>query len=165
MEFLNVVDESDKVIGRVEREHAHRHFVRHRSGMVFLLNSRGEVLLQQRASDRETFPDCLDASVTFHIKYGEPCDEAAQREMFEEVGVVGKPEFIGKFSHRDRPENQIVWVWKHIHDGHVQIDPRESRKGFFLPWRKVDGLIESSRKTPWLRRGWELLKKHEKWEP
>lgn len=88
-----------------------------------------EVLLQKRAKDKPTWPDCLDISAAGHIDAGESILDAAKREGEEEIGVVfdlSRLEYI--FSYRNF-ENGLKWVYLYeeeaaqeyvFNDGEVQ---------------------------------------------
>ena len=49
IEEVILVDESDKPIGTMEKLEAHEKGLLHRAFSVFIFNSKGELLLQQRA--------------------------------------------------------------------------------------------------------------------
>ena len=49
MEYLDVVDEDDNVLGRDTRENIHDKGLRHRIAAVLVLNKSGEILLQKRS--------------------------------------------------------------------------------------------------------------------
>ncbi len=49
MEFVILVDENDNQLGLMEKMEAHEKGMLHRAFSVFLFNSKGEMLLQQRA--------------------------------------------------------------------------------------------------------------------
>lgn len=47
-----LVDNQDQVVGYMEKLEAHQKAVLHRAVSVFIINSKGEWLLQQRAKDK-----------------------------------------------------------------------------------------------------------------
>ena len=58
MEFLDVLDENGKKTGVVRnRELIYKNGDWHRTVHVWLLNSKNELLIQKRASNKETFPN------------------------------------------------------------------------------------------------------------
>ena len=79
--------------------------------MTFLIRSDGKILIQYRNKEKETYPDCYDASSSFHVTFGESYEEAARRELGEETGVDAPLEYLTKFTHHDPPENEIVAVF------------------------------------------------------
>ena len=54
---------------------------------VCIFNSKGEMLIQQRQSTKKVFPDMWDLSAGGQVESGETSDMAAQREVYEELGL------------------------------------------------------------------------------
>jgi len=158
MEMLYHVTADDSVIGPVERGEAHAKEIMHRSGIVFLLRSDGRVLIQHRSPTKRIFPDCDDASCAFHVKYGESYEGAAERELVEETGVSAPLKYLGKFSHHDQPERQMVAVFSCTSDKHVILDKNEATSAEFRTKEEIDEIVASRRTTPWLRDGWKLAR-------
>lgn len=145
-------------MGPVERDRAHAGGSLHRSGIVFLARSDGKILLQHRSPGKEIFPGCFESSCAFHVVFGESYEQAAVRELLEEVGISAPLTYLGKFSHHDPPENQIVAVFS-CHSDHVlKIDEREASEAHFYSPEEVDGIVASQKTTPWLRDGWKLAR-------
>jgi isopentenyldiphosphate isomerase len=157
MELLYQVDEDDRVVGAVGRDEAHAKGILHRSGMV-LLSRGGLMVIQRRSPNKATFPGLYDASASFHVRFGETYEVAAQRELEEETGIRAAVSLIGRFVHHDPPEHQFVAVFEASGTADVRVDPAESA-GFELVGRDgVDRLISSGMVTPWLRDGWRLAR-------
>ncbi len=51
-EFVVLVNPEDEVLGLMEKQQAHINGLLHRAFSVFLFNSKGEMLLQKRASGK-----------------------------------------------------------------------------------------------------------------
>lgn len=81
-EILFVVNDNNKIIGQATREEIHKKGFLHREVIIYLINDKNEVLLQERK-------DCnlLDHSCAGHFPANKKYEEAAQREFFEELGV------------------------------------------------------------------------------
>ncbi|MEG1615611.1 MAG: isopentenyl-diphosphate Delta-isomerase [Bacteroidales bacterium] len=93
--YVVLVDPSDKEIGIMEKNQAHLEGVLHRAVSVFIFNSKGEWLLQRRASHKyHSAGEWSNTSCT-HPFRGETYHEAAQRRVFEEMGI--KPQIQQKF--------------------------------------------------------------------
>ncbi|MFQ9012700.1 MAG: NUDIX domain-containing protein [Lacrimispora saccharolytica] len=94
----------------MERGVAHRDGRMHGTVHTWLTrrsaNRETEVLLQKRSADKESHPGCWDISSAGHLQAGDTFEEAAVRELEEELGIsVGKDslEFVG-WNH-DRSED------------------------------------------------------------
>ena len=158
MEWLWHVDDDDLSLGRVERSDAHARGLRHRSGIVFLLDARGHVYLTSRSRDKAIFPGMHDASASFHVAWGESYAEAAQREAAEELGLHAPLCWVGKLAHDDPPESQIVAVFVMRHAGEaITLDPREASGGAFRSLAELARVVRDEPCTPWLRDGSALL--------
>jgi len=158
--MLYHVNEKDEVLGKISRSDAHSKQILHRTGMVFLMNSKGKVFITMRSLKHETFPSCYDSSVSFHVKYGETYEDSAKRETEEEIKIKAPFKLIGKFMHRDPPEYQILSVFLCITDDEPIIDPQEFSDGRFYHITVAEKIIKNKNITPWLRDGWKILIEH-----
>jgi len=84
---IAVVDAEDNIIGAEERSVARAKGLRHRIVRVFIINSRGQILLQRRSLQRLDTPGRWDQSVGGHVDEGEDYLTAARRETKEELGI------------------------------------------------------------------------------
>jgi isopentenyl-diphosphate Delta-isomerase len=90
------VSPNDEILGHTTKLEAHRfddprhpNGVLHRAFSVFLFNSEGKLLLQQRAADKITFPSVWTNTCCSHPLYGqEPC-EVDGPEAVKSGNVIG----------------------------------------------------------------------------
>jgi isopentenyldiphosphate isomerase len=87
-EYFDIVDDAGRVIGRASRAACHGDpSLIHRSVHIYVFNRRGEILLQLRSTDKDIQPGRWDTSVGGHLDSGEEYDQAARRELCEELGL------------------------------------------------------------------------------
>lgn len=86
-ELVDICDESNNIIGKGMKSVAHRDGLWHRAATIWIYNSKGEILLQLRAKNKELAPNLWDISVAGHIGIGEDPLTAAIREVGEEIGL------------------------------------------------------------------------------
>lgn len=86
-EVLDVVDDTDRVIGRARRQVIHQSGLLHRGVHVFLFTPDSKLLVQMRSHDRQQFPGALDCSVSEHVRPGESYLDGALRGLHEELGL------------------------------------------------------------------------------
>ena len=143
-EYFCVVDEADNVIGAASREECHSNAkLIHRSVYIFLVNSRGEILIQKRSVNKDLYPGFYTASATGHVNYGEDYDDAAKRELKEELGVDAPLRRLCKVKSFSDVEREISMVYVCRYDGPIRFDRNEIDEVIFM---SIDD-IERSLKT------------------
>jgi len=102
MSYENVilVDEHDKVIGEMEKIRAHQLGVLHRAFSVFVLNSKGEMLMQQRALSKYHSGGLWTNTCCSHPRPGEDTLAAAKRRLKEEMGMELELKELGSFIYK-----------------------------------------------------------------
>lgn len=86
-EFVVLVNPQDDVLGLMEKQQAHVNGLLHRAFSVFLFNDKGEMLLQQRASEKYHSPLKWTNAVCSHPRNGETYIDGAKRRLKEELGI------------------------------------------------------------------------------
>lgn len=88
MEYIDILDKNGNSTGEVkERSDVHRSGDWHRSVVACILNSKGELLIQKRASSVEKYPNLWTLSFGGHMAAGDISAIAVIREASEELGV------------------------------------------------------------------------------
>lgn len=145
-----LVDTRDTPVGQMEKMEAHLKGELHRALSVLVFNSKGEILLQQRAFTKYHTPGLWSNSCCSHPRPGEDSLEAATRRLKEEMGFTAKLEksfdFIYK-AHFDNGliENEFDHVFFGTYDGLLQINPEEAND---FKWINPLDLMEDMRSKP-----------------
>ena len=87
MEKVILVDKTDHQIGEMEKQEAHIKGLLHRAFSIFIFNSKGEVLLQQRAFHKYHSGGLWTNTCCSHPRNGETTIQAANRRLMEEMGM------------------------------------------------------------------------------
>lgn len=88
IEFFDIVNESDEVIGKIkENEQKNIRPNQLRFINILIFNDENKILVPKRSSNRKIFPNCYDFSVGGHVNSGETYEQAAYRELEEELGI------------------------------------------------------------------------------
>jgi len=88
-EWVDLLDTEGNYTGQsILKSEAHQKGLFHPTAHIWFYTKKGEVLLQQRAPIKKTFPLCWDVSVAGHIGAGEGIKSGAIREIKEEIGVL-----------------------------------------------------------------------------
>ncbi|MBG1268388.1 NUDIX domain-containing protein [Nostoc sp. WHI] len=87
-EILDIVDESDCVVGQKKRSEIYRQgLCNFRVVNAFVVNSLGQLWIPRRSAHKTIFPLCLDVSMGGHVETGETYEDALQRELKEELNL------------------------------------------------------------------------------
>lgn len=115
-EMVDIVDENDNVVGRTTWDEAVKNNLLRRSVRIFILNSKGEMLLQKRSKKVKIDPNLWTSSATGGVTSGEKYEETAQKELLEETGIETKLNFLFKI----RQNSSICAAFEGFYDGKVK---------------------------------------------
>ncbi|HOZ86543.1 MAG TPA: isopentenyl-diphosphate Delta-isomerase [Bacteroidia bacterium] len=163
-EHVILVDESDKPLGSMEKMDAHRKGVLHRAFSVFIFNSQGLMLLQQRAIGKYHSGGLWTNTCCSHPRPGESTMAAAQRRLKEEMGMEVELNFKTSFTYKATFSNTLTeHEFDHVFTGTSDSDPRinkdEVENFQWLPVADVKKQIasEPDRFTAWFMIAMEKL--------
>jgi len=159
VEYVILVSEDDEPLGTMEKMEAHEQAKLHRAFSVFIFNSQGELILQQRAGHKYHSPLLWTNTVCSHPRKGEKTAAAAHRRIVEEMGFDCKFEevfsfvykadvgegliehefdhvFIGVTDEKPVPNPDEVGDWKYIDMETLEIDVEENGDQYTV-WFKI----------------------------
>jgi 8-oxo-dGTP pyrophosphatase MutT (NUDIX family) len=155
-ELVEVVDDDDVVIAVVPRREMRQRKLLHRCTYVVVLDAVGRVYVHRRTETKDVYPGMYDVTAGGVNVPRETYDEAAAREVEEELGVTARPTF--RFRHRyDGPDGHVLGgVYDVVWDGPIRHQAAEVAWGAFLSLGDVDGLIE---REPFCPDGLEVFRR------
>lgn len=142
-ERFAVVDASDRVIGDAPRAKVHANNLLHRAVHILLFNDAGELFLQKRSRLKDRHPNVWDSSAAGHVDAGEDYDDAARRELEEELGVSSTLERIVKLPASERTGHEFIWLYRGRHNGPFQLARSEIETGEFFRPSILNGWLEA----------------------
>ena len=107
-EKVILVDEQDNLIGLMEKLEAHQKALLHRAFSVFILNDKGEIMLQQRAANKYHSPNLWTNTCCSHPREGETTIEAGKRRLQEEMGFVTELSEVLSFIYKAPCDNGLT---------------------------------------------------------
>jgi isopentenyl-diphosphate Delta-isomerase len=123
-ELVVLVDEHDNEIGLAEKIEAHQKALLHRAFSVFIFNSKGELLLQQRAKTKYHSAGLWTNTCCSHPRPNELVLDAAKRRLIEEMGLKADIEKKFDFIYKTPFDNDLTeYEFDHVFVGHSDEDP------------------------------------------
>ncbi len=123
-ENVVLVDEQDNELGLMEKLEAHREGRLHRAFSVFVLNSNGDLLMQQRAFHKYHSGGLWTNTCCSHPRYREKTEDAAHRRLQEEMGFDCHLDKMFHFIYRAEFDNDMVeHEFDHLYVGYSDTDP------------------------------------------
>ncbi|MBW2990317.1 NUDIX domain-containing protein [Candidatus Woesearchaeota archaeon] len=107
-DFIDVVDEKDNVIGKDTKDNKFKKEFISRVSVIFILDDNKNLLIVKRSPNKKSFPNRYDISVCGNVDSGESYEEAAHRELKEELGIECKLEFLDKYLNETEEKGIIL---------------------------------------------------------
>ena len=142
-EHVVLIDENNNPTGTAEKYAAHNSDTPlHRGFSLFIINSKGELLLQKRSKSKKTWPGVWSNSVCGHPRLDESPVEAAKRRAEYELGVCIPSSQIKllikdykyRYEHLGVVENEICPVMVAFVDITVVPNPEEVAATRLVKW-------------------------------
>lgn len=142
-ELFDVVDEQDRVVRQAPRREVHAHGWLHRAVHVLVFNRAGQVFLQKRSMSKDMSPGLWDSSCSGHLDAGEDYDQAAWRELQEEIGLElpAPPARRLRIEACEDTVQEFVWVYQVEAEGPFTLCPEEIERGEWIAPADLDHRI------------------------
>jgi isopentenyldiphosphate isomerase len=117
-ELVDVVDDDDNVIATVTRSEMRARRLQHRSVGIAVMSTDGRLLIHRRSLAKDVWPGWWDIAAGGVVASGETYEDAARRELEEELGVLDvEIECIGHSRFVDDTVAEICRGYRVVHDG------------------------------------------------
>ena len=157
-EKVVLVDTEDNPVGTMPKMEAHEKAVLHRAFSVFILNEKGELMLQQRALHKYHSPGLWTNTCCSHHREGEGNLEAGKRRLQEEMGFSTSLEALFSFIYKapfdnGLTEHELDHVLTGKFDNQPTINPDEVANWKWMTLEDVHSDIQTnpSQYTVWFR--------------
>lgn len=154
-EYFDLLDENGNKTGKTKlRSEVHRDGDWHKAVHIWIINAKGEILLQRRCAIKDSYPNMLDISSAGHLSAGEESLYGAIRELKEELGLSVKAEelqfiktlkkstkYTATFINNEFDDLYILRTNKKIED--MKFQEEEISEIFFVPYKKFKEMIKN----------------------
>ncbi len=159
-EWLPLVDEEGRVIGKIPRSEAHSgskllHPVVH----MHVMNKSKAILLQKRPITKEVQPGKWDTAVGGHISDGETLEAALRKESFEEIGLKDFSGRLLKIYRWDTEiESELVYVFITYDFKNIKVHSDEVDEVRFWTKKQIENSLGTGLFTPNFEYEFKMLK-------
>lgn len=167
MSEVILVNEKDEAIGAMEKMQAHSSGLLHRAFSVFIFNSKGEMLIQQRALKKYHSGGLWTNTCCSHPLPGEDILDAAHRRLQEEMGFDTDLRKAFTFTYNTSfsnglTENEYDHVFTGIYDGDIEPVKNEVQDYCFMSFEDIRNSLDShpQKYTEWFKIAFPRLEKY-----
>lgn len=148
IEYLDLVDENDNVIGKEDRNIIYKNGWRNfRVINIMIVTSDNKIIVPKRSGNRRVFPNCFDCSVGGHVSSGETYEFAAYRELEEELRITNvKLEEVGYFKPFELNTSSFSKMYKLEYDGELNYDKDGIQGIYYMTKDEIRNLIKENPK-------------------
>jgi len=166
-EYLDIVDENNKVIGKADWDETRQNNLLHRGSAILIFNSKKELFIHKRSKQMRKYPNLFSTVVGGGVSSGESYDDNAIRELEEEVGIKDvKLNFLFQTLFNGDGARSFINVYSCVYDGDMKFQEEEVEHGFFISLKKLKEMIKKERfSPPSIHVFNEYIEKHHKNDP
>jgi isopentenyl-diphosphate Delta-isomerase len=149
-EKVILVDKNDIVIGEMEKMQAHQEGLLHRAFSVFVFNSKGELLIHQRAKQKYHSGGLWTNTCCSHPRINESTADAAHRRLMEEMGFDCEIKEAFSFIYKAEldkglTEHEFDHVFIGTYEGSPNVNKEEVED---FKWISLKNIQEEIQKNP-----------------
>lgn len=164
MDEVILVDSDDNYLGTMGKMKAHKSGALHRAFSVYLVNDKGDFLLQRRAADKYHSAGLWTNACCSHPLPKETTMHAAIRRLDEEMGIVVSLNHLYHFTYRVEFDNGLIeheldHVYLGIYNGTPKPSPKEVMDWKLMPSNEIikDVKLHPELYTEWFKLSYEIV--------
>ncbi len=143
VELVDVVDDDDLVVATVPRAVMRAQRLQHRGVSIAVFATDGRLLVHRRADTKDVWPGQWDIAAGGVVAAGETYEDAARRELAEELGIavpIEAFEPLGRARFVDDAVAVIAAGFRVVHDGPFTFTDGEIAEVRWVTWSELDAL-------------------------
>ena len=148
MNRLILVDKNDVPLGTIEKMEAHEKAMLHRAFSIFIFNSKGEMLLQQRAANKYHSAGLWTNACCSHPYFEQDTLAAAEKRLREEMGFTTALTKAFEFVYKAAFDNGLTeHEYDHVfigkYDGAIVPDTNEVKDFCYKSLNEIKSSMEA----------------------
>lgn len=154
-EYFDILDENGNKTGKTKlRSEVHKDGDWHKAIHIWIINDKGDILLQRRCATKDSNPNMLDISCAGHLTAGDNSLSGAIRELKEELNLDIQQEdlqfiktlkrsskYTETFINNEFDDLYILRTNKSIDD--MKFQEEEISELFFVPYKKFKDMVNN----------------------
>ena len=156
-EEVVLVNQQDKAIGTALKREVHQaETPLHQAFSCFIFRTNGDLILQQRASQKITWPDIWSNTCCGHPLPGESRMKAVKRRLQYELGMNVNfkifnvlPDYRYCATHLGVMENEICPVFVGFSDNNLDLNPEEVQATQTINWSDFISALKDEQDSTW----------------
>ncbi len=148
-EQVVIVDEKNREVGQADRRQMRARNLIHRSSYVMVLGPAATLFVQRRSGDKDLYPGLYEPGCGGVVLAAESYEQAARRELAEELGISQVPLRPAFDFYQETPDNR---VWGRVFycrwQGDIVLQQEEVAWGAFMTLAEVEALVVAQEMTP-----------------
>jgi len=145
-ECLDIVNDNDEVVGKSSYNEMYEKKLTHRIVHVLVVNNKGQVYFQKRAETKSFLPGYYCTSAGGHVRSGESYEQAAGRELKEELGLSVPVKDVASLEFESGGHKRFIRLFIASADSGFNFQDGEVAGGEFLNLAEAKKLIERNEK-------------------
>jgi len=148
-EWVDVVDDYDRVVDTVTRAQVRAGNLHHRAVSIAVVGSDGRLLVHRRSITKDVWPGMWDLAAGGVVAAGETYEAAARRELVEELGITASQwEHLGEGRFTDDSVSLIGHGFLVVHDGPFSFTDGEIAEVRWVGREELAALLASESFVP-----------------
>lgn len=163
-----LVNQFDEPIGEMNKLEAHQKGILHRAFSIFLLNTKGEMLIHQRAKEKYHGANLWTNACCSHPQLNENIKDSALERLEYEMGISSNIKKVFSFIYNIPVENNLIeHELDHVFIGYVDREPIPNPSEVQnFKWVDISTLLLDIKKNPddythWFKMALERIKLQE----
>jgi isopentenyl-diphosphate Delta-isomerase len=145
---LILVDENDVPVGTADKMEVHQKALLHRAFSIFIFNSKGDMLLQQRATGKYHSGGLWTNACCSHPYFGQDTLAAAEKRLQEEMGFTTPLTKAFDFIYQAAFDNGLTeYEYDHVfagrYNGEIVPNKDEVEDYCFMNMEEIKNSIQS----------------------